>query len=379
MSTVSPNMGLLISTIGVDSGLSWEQNLNASLTTVDGHDHSPGKGVAIQPAGISITSALSFNNNAATNLSAATFVTQASPPANQSIYFSGVDLWAADGAGNHVQITSGGAINATSSGISSGTATASFVSSVLVVNAAANTPANIKGGSLLLGNNTAGTNYLTLAPPSAMAANYTLTLPSIPGSSSFLGVDTSGNISGIAAVSGGITGSNIASATITGSNIAVSTITASNISTVNSSSSIANYAFRVSNTAASSLTAGTINTLTWNTTEYNRGAMFVGSIQMTVPFTGLYRMTAYLQIANCQAGQQGFVTVWSQFNGQIARLCYGTLAVNGQSNNCLGSSTLSLTAGDNLFLRLQYLADGTNRALSGDSSANWWAMEFLGA
>jgi hypothetical protein len=198
MSTPTPLMGLQLSTINVDSGLTWEQNVNNNSLIIDSHNHSPGSGIQIPPSGLNINSSLSFQNNQAINLQATTFTQQASLATLNSI-FVGTDgnLYFNDGAADpSIQITKGGLVNATSSGISSGSASASFVSSVLVVNAASNTPANIQGGSLLLGNNVSASKFLTLSPPSSMAANYTLTLPPLPAASgSFLTVDSSGNIS----------------------------------------------------------------------------------------------------------------------------------------------------------------------------------------
>jgi hypothetical protein len=66
---------------------------------------------------------------------------------------------------------------------------------------------------------------------SGLSANKTLTLPTPPSSNtSFLQIDTSGNITAGAAVSGGLTTSNLSSsAGITGGQIANTTITAANI------------------------------------------------------------------------------------------------------------------------------------------------------
>src|SRR5665213_2922311 len=129
MSVLSPNMGLLISTVGTDSGLLWEQNLNASELILDGHNHTPGFGVQIPPAGLNINSSLSFQNQQAINLQAAVFTPQNSVTTTFSAYFSGVDFYVTDGSGNVIQMTTGGSVNATTSGISSGSATASFVTS----------------------------------------------------------------------------------------------------------------------------------------------------------------------------------------------------------------------------------------------------------
>lgn len=189
-------MNLQLPTIGVDSGLIWEQDVNSNTTILDSHNHAPGSGVQITPTGLNINTALAFNNNSAISLQSVAFTQQSSLATLNAIYFkTDGNAYINDGASNVIQLTSGGLVNATSSGISSGSASASFVSSVLVVNAAANTPANIQGGSLLLGNNVAASKFLTLAPPSAMGANFGLTLPSLPGSNgNFLTIDTSGNI-----------------------------------------------------------------------------------------------------------------------------------------------------------------------------------------
>lgn len=216
MSVISPLMNLVISTINVDSGLLWEQNLNSSLLTIDQHNHTAGSGAQIPTAGLNINSDLPLNSNNLTFARSVRFAVQSSPLSTGAdlscLYSSGAagNLFFNDGAGNQIQITSGGNVNATSSGISSGTATASFVSSVLVVDAATNTPANIKCASILMGNNIAASNYLTLSPPSAMASSFDLTLPSVPVATSFMQIDTSGNMGTSVPVSAGITSINIA-------------------------------------------------------------------------------------------------------------------------------------------------------------------------
>lgn len=225
----SPYMNLPIPLVGQTPGPEWANDINASLTLIDAHNHTPGNGVQIPPAGININTNFAFNNHSATNLQGTVFTPQVSFTTNYGVHVEGADLYYVDGNGNDVRITSGGGVNATSSGISSGTATASFSAGVLIVNAAANTPANIQAASYLMGNNTANSKYLTLSPPNAMASNYGLTFPSLPGSQSFMTIDTGGNMAGYAPISGGLTGSNIASQTVTGSNMVNATITATQI------------------------------------------------------------------------------------------------------------------------------------------------------
>lgn len=209
MSVTTPKMGLIQPTINVDSGLSWEQAVNTNSTTIDQHNHSLGSGAQIDASGISLTKSLPFNNNSATSLQSVVFQPQTSLSTLLAVYTVGNDLYFNDGASNVIRITSGGTVNATSSGISSGTATASFVASVLVVNSASNTPANIQVGSVLLGNTTSGSKFLTLSPPNAMGSNYSLTLPTIPASQSFLTLDGSGNFGAPYSINQGLLRSNL--------------------------------------------------------------------------------------------------------------------------------------------------------------------------
>jgi len=251
---ITPNMGLPNPVPNIDPGPDYAFNNQACFNVLDQHNHTPGSGVQIPPAGLNINSALPFNRNPATNLQATIFTQQSAFPTNNSLWV-GTDgnLYFNDGAGDpSIKITAGGTVNATTSGISSGTATASFIGGVLVVNAAPNTPANIQAGSILLGNNSVGSNYLTLSPPSSMGSNITETLPTIPPATSFMQMDASGNMTASIPVSQGITASNIASATITGtqiasatitgSNIALNTVTQGNIAIRSSGSSAGNYA-----------------------------------------------------------------------------------------------------------------------------------------
>ncbi len=202
MSTTTANMNLQLPTVNVDNGLTWEMDVNYNTQIIDAHNHSSGNGVQIPPSGLNINSDLSFQNNSAIGLKSLILTDQTSDAVFNSIYSVAGELYWNDGASNVVKITSGGTVNATSSGISSGTASASFVSSVLVVNAAAATPANIQVGSVLLGNNVASSNFLTLAPPAAMASSFSLTLPNLPASQKFMTLDASGNIAAPWAVDG---------------------------------------------------------------------------------------------------------------------------------------------------------------------------------
>lgn len=197
----SPNMNLPVPIPGVTPGPLWAQDIVAALTQIDSHNHSFGQGVQIQPNGLNISGDLTFQANNATNLRTARFSPQSSPIANTApdvgaVYVSGNELYYNDVSGGHqVQLTSNGSINATSSGISSGTASASFSAGTLVVLSNVNTPANIEFGSAIMGNAASWPYFVTLQPPSSISnPGYTLTLPTIPASNSFMTLDTSGNM-----------------------------------------------------------------------------------------------------------------------------------------------------------------------------------------
>jgi hypothetical protein len=216
MSTTSTYMGFPISTIGTDSGLNWETNLNAALNVIDQHNHSPGQGQQIQPNGLNINADLSFNTNNATLLRTTRFSPQASPIPNSGsdvgeLYVSGNELYYNDvTGGNQVKITSSGSVNATSSGIASGTASAAFSAGVLLVKSSSTSFANIAAQSILLANSGNLSNQLTLAAPT-LSGSITETLPAIPSSQSFMTIDTSGNMSGYASVNQGIERTNLVS------------------------------------------------------------------------------------------------------------------------------------------------------------------------
>lgn len=211
--TTSANMGMPIPGVGNTSGPTWASDLVACLNLVDQHDHSNGNGVQITPAGLNINSDLSFGNNNATGLRSSRYQSQSAVLSGASdlncAFVVAGDLYFNDGSGNHVRITQSGGVAGSPGTISNLTspASAAFVSasSTFVWQSAANTPAYLDGASVLLRNLTANSKALTLAPPNAMGANYTVTLPTLPGAQSFLTIDSSGNMAATTAISNGIT------------------------------------------------------------------------------------------------------------------------------------------------------------------------------
>lgn len=197
----SPNMSLPIPNVGTEAGPQYATDINNSLTLVDQHDHSSGKGVQITPAGLNINAVLTFANNPITNLQYLNFTTQSNAAGAQSLYVkfgtetpSVADLWYNDGTNTPFQITSGGSVYAPSASIPGESYSAGTF--IWKQGTGSTTPANFDIGSVIIRPNTAGTtNGITLSPGAALASSLTFYLPtSIPSVQSFLNMDTSGNI-----------------------------------------------------------------------------------------------------------------------------------------------------------------------------------------
>jgi hypothetical protein len=190
---LTPNMSLPEPIQGVTQSPNYGIYINSSLSILDGHNHAPGSGVQITPSGLNLNAPLSFQNNSLFNVAAVTMFPQLADAVSDSIYVKGVDLYYKDGNANVIRMTSGGAVFATSSGISNGTATATFVSGTLVVQSNTNVAANIDVASVVLRNTSPGSFGLTLSPP-ALGSNYTLTLPTLPGTTGVMVLSPAGNM-----------------------------------------------------------------------------------------------------------------------------------------------------------------------------------------
>lgn len=251
--TISPNMGLVVPTVGITTGPDWASDIDTSLGIIDRHDHSLGNGVQITPDGLNINSDLSCQNNNLTNPRSVRFSPQTSPISGAddlgALFESGVDLYYRDGNGNTIRLTQSGSIVGTSGSITGLVAPASASyspgSSTFIWQSNTNTSANMDAACLLQRNITAGSNAITLCAPGALAANYNLTWPgALPASQKFMTLDASGNIaapwvvdnSSVAIVSNsvavkdlGITSAKIANLTIDNSKIVDRTIIQSKI------------------------------------------------------------------------------------------------------------------------------------------------------
>lgn len=257
----TPNMNLTLPVVGVTAGPAYATQVNAALTVIDSHNHASGSGVQITPAGLNINADLSMNSNDLTDTRTVRFTAQAAAlpgttPDLACLYVVGNNLYYNDGAGNQIAMTASGSIAGASGNITGLVAPASAVytsggSPNFKFMSTATNSANIDGASYLMRNPGVTATYaLTLQAPT-LSSNYSITLPTVPASASFLQIDSSGVITASPAVSLGITAANlaadsvttakIADANVTGAKIASATITNSNIA--NSTIQVAKLAF----------------------------------------------------------------------------------------------------------------------------------------
>lgn len=202
--TLSPNMSLILPTIGQEPGPNWAQDLNSSLSLVDQHNHASGSGVQITPAGLNINTDLTFNGNNAVNLKSTRFVSQISPLSSGldigCVYVSGADLYYNDTLGNQVRLTIAGAVNGTPGSIGGlvAPATVTYVpaNQAYVFQSNVNTSGSLDIGPVTIRNNTASSNGITIEPPTPLTGNYTITLPgSTPASTGIMQMSATGAIS----------------------------------------------------------------------------------------------------------------------------------------------------------------------------------------
>jgi len=199
-------MGLPVPTPAQDPGPDYAENEQTCFNTIDLHDHSPGKGVPINSNGIDINADLPFNGFNATLVKTVNFDPQAMPLTGSSpnlgcVYVAGNELYYNDEAGNVVQVTNNGSVNAGAgsiTGLPSGTASASYssVSKTFIWQSATSTAANMDGGSFIFREVVPGANGVTVSSPTSLAADYQMFWPpSLPGSGNkFLTIDSSGNM-----------------------------------------------------------------------------------------------------------------------------------------------------------------------------------------
>jgi hypothetical protein len=113
--TLSTNMSLPVPTVGVDPGPDYANNLNAALTLIDQHNHTPGYGQPIPTSGLNINADLSMNSFyniiAARSYRMYSNVSTLALAGDLGCIFNlSGNLWWNNNAGTHVQLTNAGVI-----------------------------------------------------------------------------------------------------------------------------------------------------------------------------------------------------------------------------------------------------------------------------
>ena len=184
----TPNMQLDLPAPGVTPGPDWADQLNAALEKIDSHDHSTNKGVKITPAGLNLNANLDFQDNEILNLAFLRLVSSA-PTGLSAVYQNNGDLYWQNGAGNPVQITSGGTIAVGSLGTIGGDYSTDPNNPLISFSTASGDydfykdttgspiPAGINSGILTLFEEVGGANGISIASPTGLVAAYSITLP----------------------------------------------------------------------------------------------------------------------------------------------------------------------------------------------------------
>lgn len=207
MTLTSGYMNLVLPTVSGTPGPDWASELNTCLQTIDAHDHTAAKGVKVPVAGLNINADLSMVGYNLTTMRSVrlqdngTAITGASDL--NVLHCAGGNLYYRDGSGNQIQLTVGGALNASSVGGFGGdyaTSTASAfyttASKTFTFWQSANTPAILDCGTIKLRKVAASGYGISLTAASGISGDYTLTLPAaLPVSALVMQSDSSGNIS----------------------------------------------------------------------------------------------------------------------------------------------------------------------------------------
>lgn len=241
----SPNMSLPVPIVGVDPGPQYATDVNNCLSILDQHSHIPGSGVPITPSAMNINADLNMLNNDLTSARSVRFQQLGSPLAGATpdigcVYVSGVDLYYNDVNGNQIQITDSGGVAGANGNITNLTPPASAVylsiDETFRWQSNADIAADMDFRSAVLRNSTSMSFGLTLSAP-VLGSDYSIILPQLPGASSFVSIDASGNMGASIPLAQGITASNIANTTITqakmaNNSIGTAQIIDSNVTTV---------------------------------------------------------------------------------------------------------------------------------------------------
>lgn len=195
-------MGMPIPSVGSTAGPTWATDINACLTIVDAHDHSPGSGTQITPDGMNINADLTFGTNAALALLKAGFTSQtAALTGTNFLSFVGGNLYVNDGSGNQIPITSGGGVAGSPGSIGSlaspASATYSAGSKLFTWQSGASKAGAMDNGAITIREtDVASAKGVTIRSATSLAADYTMTLPSaLPSSTKYLTSSSLGALS----------------------------------------------------------------------------------------------------------------------------------------------------------------------------------------
>lgn len=202
----TPNMNLTLPTPGTTAGPTYASDNNTAFTTIDEHDHTPGKGVRITPAALNINDDLSIGGNDLTDVVSLRLSTQGTTPTgNTFLFVKDGELTYVDDDGAEVQLTSAGSVAGTPGTISGmtddsdDTPTASYsdTTNSYTFNYETSKPAklNISDISIYEFDN-ASANPITIKSPASVTSAYSLTLPTAAASGTveYLTVDSSGQM-----------------------------------------------------------------------------------------------------------------------------------------------------------------------------------------
>lgn len=227
--TTSPNMNLVIPTVGQEPGPTYAYDVNSSLTLIDQHDHTPGKGVQITPDGININRDLNFNGFKAIGVGGITFNSQPSAPGLNTLFENSTgNLSYVDSLGNVIQLTINGTVFPPTTGdiinlVAPAQASYNALTRKFVwqSNSTTSIAADMDFGAAIMRNTSPNSTFaLTLQPPT-LSSNYTITLPILPANPSFMVIDQFGVITASPYLLGYLTTLNLSSsANIVGTQLA---------------------------------------------------------------------------------------------------------------------------------------------------------------
>lgn len=118
--SITPLMSLNKPIVQQTIGPLWASQLNVMFDVLDEHNHSPGRGAPITPAGMNINIALDINFQNLVNINSSRFTNLAAVLADatdkNSVYVQGGNLFFNNDSGTPVQITTGGSVNSAGAG-----------------------------------------------------------------------------------------------------------------------------------------------------------------------------------------------------------------------------------------------------------------------